>query len=149
MGLGLNQLLKSDKPSPSGPKTGWITQTLIYLSGIQRHTLRLPPCVKTHTAPGYITGAPRALPTARPSLLRFSAPHAPIVGHVPLWDRLPPLQVDRAPAAALRHYFRHHRHRRHLGMGGGRGRQVSLRQHVGALPGQERRLDLQDAHGQL
>lgn len=75
------------------------------------------------------------------------APHAPIVGHVPLWDRLPSVQVDRAPAAALRHYFWHYRHRGHIGMGGGRRRQVSLRQYVGQLPRQEWQLEMRIPHG--
>lgn len=56
------------------------------------------------------------------------------------------MQVDCAPAVTLRHYFRHSRHCRHVGMGRGRGRQVSLRQYVGAVPRQEQRVDLQDAH---
>lgn len=96
----------------------------------------------------YIIGrtTPR-FPTASPSLC--PAPQTPIVGHVSLWDRLPPLQVDLAPAAALRHYFWHNRHRRHLWMGRGRGRQVSLRQYVGPVPRQERPVGEQVAHGVL
>lgn len=69
--------------------------------------------------------------------------------HVPLWDRLPALQVDPAPAHTLRHYFWHHRHRRHLRVGRGRGRQVPLRQYVDRVPGQERPVGQQVAHGEL
>ena len=59
------------------------------------------------------------------------------------------MQVDPAPAPALRHYFRHYRHRGYFGMGRGRGRQVSLRQHVGAVPWQERSVGMQITYDEL
>lgn len=130
-------------PAPRVPK-----QVCMTLSGgapIRRPRPRTPLAAQKDArlrikAPGRHRGSPLLL---RASLALL------IAGHVSLRDRLPPVQVDRAPAAALRHCLRHHRHRRHLGMGRGRGREVALRQHVGALPGQERRVDLQVAHGLL
>lgn len=89
----------------------------------------------------------RRRPAPLPSL-----PPLPLLtnsGHVPLWDRLPSLQVDPAPAHTLRHYFWHYRHRRHLRMGRGRGGQVALRQYVDWVPGEERPVAQQVAHGEL
>lgn len=109
-----------------------------FISGIRTTPFDSAFCAKTHRKPVYITGpdcTARHQPArpCSPPLLRAST-HTPIVGHVPLWDRLPPLQVDRAPAAALRHYFLHNRHCRRVGMGQGRGHQVSLRQYVEPVP---------------
>lgn len=100
----------------------------------KHHTRGYCLCAKTQKTNTPVCTAPRvpALPPLCPG------PQTPVVGHVSLRDSLPPLQVDPAPAAALRHYFWHNRHRRHLRMGRGRGREDPLRQYVGRVPRQER-----------
>ena len=135
-------LLQADEPSISGP-VQFILHTQVSCFCLFASGIRTTPCdsfLRKDAQGASIynrTGPHRASPTSSssgsPPLLRAST-HTPIVGHVSLWDRLPPLQVDRAPAAALRHYFLHNRRRRRVGMGQGRGRQVSLRQYVEPVP---------------
>lgn len=99
-------------------------------------------CAKTHkTLSGQISAPLLAFP------LRVH--RSLIVGHVSLWDRLPSMQVDQSPASALRHYFWPYRHLRTIGMGRGRGRQVSLRQYVDAVPRLKRQLEVPVVHGVL
>lgn len=128
----------SQSPTPSG--SGWTTSLLSRCLGWGRQHYYI---FSLHFHLRFLS--PKGL---RLRISQFvPLPPVPTARHVPLWDRVPSLQVDPAPAAAVRRHFRHYRRGGPVRMGRGRWCQVPLRQHVGRMPGQEQQLGLQDPHG--
>ncbi len=92
-------------------------------------------------------GAPGKFPIKTHTRTASSHSRRRLKQNVSLWDRVSEVQVDPASAPGVCDYFRHHRHRGAVWMGGGRERQDALRQHVAAVPRPRRPVELPVPHG--